>query len=264
LVENEVEIGIIGGTGIYDPAIIDDIKEIKVYTPFGKTSDLISVGYYKNKKIAFIPRHGRRHQIPPHKIPSRANIWAMKELGVKRIISPGTVGSLREDYRPGEFVILDQFIDRTKWREDTFYDGGQVCHISSADPFCPELRKIFIKVAKALKMQYHENGTYVCIEGPRFSTRAESKLFRLWNADVVGMTLHPEVVLAREMEICYVSVAMITDYDVWAEKPVSTEEVIRTVEKNVENFKKLVVSTIPDITKERHCLCKNALKDAFI
>jgi len=264
MVEKDVEIGIIGGTGIYEPGIISDVKEIKVYTPFGRTSDLISVGYYKDKKIAFIPRHGRRHQIPPHKIPSRANIWAFKELGVKRIISPGTVGSLREDYKPGEFVIVDQFIDRTRWREDTFYEGGQVCHISSADPFCPELRKIFVKSARSLKIPCHGEGTYVCIQGPRFSTRAESKLFRSWGADVVGMTLYPEVALAREVEICYVSIAMITDYDVWAERPVSTEEVIRTVEKNVENFRRLVVSTIPDIPRERHCPCGNALKDAFI
>ena len=264
LVERDVEIGIIGGTGIYDPNIISEVKEIKVYTPFGRTSDLISIGYFKDKKVAFIPRHGKRHSIPPHRIPSRANIWALKELGVKRIISPGAVGSLREDYRPGEFVITDQFVDRTKCREDTFYDDGQVCHISSADPFCPQLREIFIRSAEKLKIPCHGKGTYVCIQGPRFSTRAESKLFKLWGADVVGMTVYPEVVLAREMEICFVSVAMITDYDVWAEKPVSTEEVVRIMGKNVENFRRLIVGTIPEIPKERHCSCENSLEGAFI
>lgn len=264
MVEKDVEIGIIGGTGIYDPGIIKEIKEIKLYTPFGRTSDLVSVGYYEERKVAFIPRHGRRHQIPPHRIPSRANIWALKELGVKRIISPSAVGSLREDYRPAEFVLVDQFIDRTRGREDTFYEGGQVCHISTADPFCPELRAIFIKSARELRIPFHEKGTYVCIQGPRFSTRAESKLFRSWGVDVIGMTLYPEVVLAREMEICYASVAMITDYDVWAERPVSTEEIIRTMGKNVENFKKLIVYTMPKIPKEKSCPCRDALKDALV
>ena len=264
MVEKDVEIGIIGGTGIYDPGIITDARDVKVYTPFGRTSDLISVGYYEGRKIAFIPRHGRRHQIPPHRIPSRANIWALKELGVKRIISPSAVGSLREDYKPGELVLVDQFIDRTNGREDTFYEGGQVCHVSTADPLCPELREIFIKSAGELRISFHEKGTYVCVQGPRFSTRAESRLFRSWGVDVIGMTLYPEVALAREAEMCYVSVAMITDYDVWAEKPVSTEEIIRTMERNVENFKKLIMYTIPKIPKRRSCPCKDALKDAFI
>ena len=264
MIEKDTEIGIIGGTGIYDPTIIRDVKEIKVYTPFGRTSDLVSVGYYKDVKVAFIPRHGRKHQIPPHRIPSRANIWALKELGVKRIIAPGAVGSLRDKYGPGEFVLVDQFIDMTKWRDDTFYEGGQVCHVSAADPFCPELREIFIKSAEELRMPCYERGTYVCIQGPRFSTRAESNLFRSWGADVIGMTLYPEVVLAREMEICYISIAMITDYDVWAEKPVSTEEVIKTMEKNVDNFKKLVVNTLLKIPGERRCPCRNALKDSLL
>ena len=264
MVDKDVEIGIIGGSGIYDPEILEDVKEVKVYTPFGRTSSLISLGYHKGRKIAFIPRHGPRHQIPPHRIPFRANIWALKELGVKRIISPSAVGSLREDYKPSEFVLVDQFIDRTKWRDDTFYEGGQVCHVSAADPFCPELREMFLKTAKELKIPVHDKGTYVCIQGPRFSTRAESKLFRSWGVDVIGMTLYPEVVLAREAEICYVSIAMITDYDVWAEKPVSTSEILATMSKNVKNFKKLIVEAIPRIPKERKCLCREALKDALV
>lgn len=264
MIETDVEIGIIGGTGIYNPEMIDEVVEKKIYTPYGRTSDLIYVGYCKNVKIAFIPRHGRKHQIPPHNIPFRANIWAFKELGIKRIISASAVGSLREDYRPSEFVAIDQFIDHTKNREDTFYEGGQICHISTADPFCPELRNIFIETAKDLKLGIHNTGTYVCIQGPRFSTRAESELFRSWKADVIGMTLYPEVVLARETEICYVSVAMVTDYDVWAEKPVSNEEVIKTMSKNIKNFTQLITNSIPKIPKQRKCICKVALKNALV
>ena len=262
--EEDVELGIIGGSGIYEPGIFEDIEEVKIYTPFGRTSSTVSIGYFKNRKIAFIPRHGEGHQIPPHRIPFRANIWALKKLNVKRIISPSAVGSLREDYEPSEFVVVDQFIDRTKWRDDSFYQGGQVCHVSVADPFCPELRETFLRTAKELKIPIHERGTYVCIQGPRFSTRAESKLFRSWGVDVIGMTLYPEVVLAREVEICYVSIAMITDYDVWDEKPVSTHKIFNTMSKNVENFMKLVTTTIPRIPKERKCLCKEALKDALV
>ena len=264
LTKESAEIGIIGGTGVYDPGIFEDVKEIKIYTPFGKTSDLVLLGHYKGRAIAFIPRHGRNHQIPPHMINFRANIWAMKELGVKRIISPSAVGSLREDYEPGDLVIVDQFIDRTKNREDTFYEGGQVCHISTADPFCPELRKVFFDSAKKMGVSCHGKGTYVCIQGPRFSTRAESKLFRSWEAGVIGMTVYPECVLAREAEICYVSLCTITDYDVWAEKPVSAEEVVKTMAKNVENVKKLIINTMPLIPKQRSCMCGHALKEALM
>jgi 5'-methylthioadenosine phosphorylase len=262
--EDEIAIGIIGGSGIYDPAILEDVELRKVHTPFGRTSSLISVGYLKDKKVAFVPRHGLRHQIPPHRIPFRANIWALKKLGVERILSPSAVGSLREDYKPSELVLLDQFIDRTKWRNDTFYEGGQVCHVSLADPFCAELRKIFFNTAKDLNFPIHETGTYVCIQGPRFSTRAESLLFRSWKADVIGMTVYPEVALAREVEMCYSSLAMVTDYDVWADKPVSTSDILTTMSKNVEHFKKLVVEVIPRIPSVRKCLCAETLQDACI
>jgi len=264
LIKERVEIGIVGGTGVYDPGLFEDVKEIKIYTPFGKTSDLVSLGHYKGRAIAFIPRHGRNHQIPPHMINFRANIWAMKELGVKRIISTCAVGGLREDCKPGDLVLADQFIDRTKNRKDTFYEGGQICHISTADPFCPELRKIFFDSTKKMGFSCHEKGTYVCIQGPRFSTRAESKLFRSWEADVIGMTVYPECVLAREAEICYVSLCMISDYDVWAEKPVSAEEVVKTMAKNVENVKKLIINTIPLIPKQRGCMCGHALEEALV
>jgi 5'-methylthioadenosine phosphorylase len=174
------------------------------------------------------------------------------------------VGSLRDDFEPSQFAVIDQFIDRTKWRGDTFYEEGQVCHISTADPFCSELRALLVATAKDLALPVHGQGTYVCIQGPRFSTRAESELFRSWGADVVGMTLYPEVALAREAEMCYVSLAMITDYDVWADKPVTAEEIIRTVTLNVKNLRKLIMTALPNIPAKRMCPCKDALQDALL
>jgi 5'-methylthioadenosine phosphorylase len=258
--DKRAEIGVIGGTGVYDPEMLEDRMEVKVHTPYGAPSDMITLGTIKGRRVAFLPRHGRGHVIPPHMINSRANIWALKELGVKQIVASSAVGSLREDYKPGEFVLTDQFIDRTKGRPDTFYDGGQVCHISSADPICPTLHDYFHKYAEKLKLPVHEKGTYVCIQGPRFSTRAESRLFRQWGCDIVGMTLYPEVVLAREAEICYVTVAMVTDYDVWAEKPVSAADVVETMQSNASNFKKLVMGALSGMPKERSCDCGDALK----
>ena len=244
--------------------MLQDVEEIKINTPYGRTSDLVSIGTLKGRRIAFISRHGRRHQIPPHLVPYRANLFALKKLGVKRVIAASAVGSLRVDCKPGDFVILDQFVDRTKWRDDTYYEGSQVCHISVADPFCNELRSVFINSAKELGLTAHDTGTYVCIQGPRFSTRAESRLYKSWGMDVIGMTLFPEVALARELEMCYVSLAMVTDYDVWAEKPVSSEEVLSTMSKNIESFKRLVADTIPKIPITPHCDCGSALKTALI
>jgi len=258
------EIGIIGGSGVYDPELLEEAREIKVYTPYGAPSALVTVGTYKSERIAFIPRHGKGHTIPPHMVNYKANVWAFRELGVKSIIASSAVGSLRDDYKPGDFVIPDQFIDRTKKRLDTFYEGGRLCHISAADPFCPQLRDFFIDLAEKLAFRVQGQGTYVCIEGPRFSTRAESKLFRSWGADIIGMTVYPECVLAREAELCYVSVAMVTDYDVWAEKPVSTEEIIRTMNENAKHFKRLIMEALPKVPKERTCDCQYALKDALV
>jgi len=263
-VTETAEIGIIGGTGVYDQENFENVKEIKVFTPFGETSDLVSVGFYRNVRVAFIPRHGRNHTIPPHRVNYRANVWALKQLGVKRVIASSAVGSLREDYEPGNFVIPDQLIDRTKKRLDTFYEGGQTCHISTADPFCQQLRLFFIEFAQRLGLNVKTSGTYVCIEGPRFSTKAESRLFRMWKADIIGMTIYPECVLAREAELCYVPISMVTDYDVWAEKPVSTKEVVKTMGKNNENFKKLIMEAIPQIPETKDCECGSALKDALI
>jgi 5'-methylthioadenosine phosphorylase len=260
--KDSAEIGIIGGTGVYDPDVIENARDVKVYTPYGAPSGLVTIGEYKSRNIAFIPRHGTSHQIPPHRINSRANIWAMKELGVKRIVASSAVGSLREDYAPGDFVITDQFIDRTKSRDDTFYEGGQLCHISSANPICPQLHDYFVDHSRKLGFTVHSKGTYVCINGPRFSTRAESRLFKQWGADIIGMTLYPECILAREMEICYISVAMVTDYDVWAQKPVSAHEIIETLQLNSKNFKMLIIEALSQIPLARECGCDKALQYA--
>jgi 5'-methylthioadenosine phosphorylase len=258
--------GIIGGTGVYDPGLFSTKREIKVHTPYGEPSDLVTIGEYSGVKVAFIPRHGRGHRIPPHSINSRANIWALKQLGVKRIIAPSAVGSLQEGYKPGDIAIPDQFIDFTKKRQYTFYDGGQVCHVSVADPLCPELCRIAIDRTKKLKFPMHDRATYICIEGPRFSTRAESKFFRdIMKADIIGMTLVPEVNLAREAEICYMSIATVTDYDVWADKPVSSAEIIEMLAKNVEKTKKLIADLVPAIPAARKkCSCGSALEGALL
>ncbi len=258
------EIGIIGGTGVYDPKLLKNAEEIKLHTPYGSPSDSIIVGELEGREIAFIPRHSRKHTIRPTDVNSRANIYALKELGVQRILAPSAVGSLKEECRPGDVVLVDQFIDRTTKREQSFYAGPQVCHISVADPMCPELREILKKVADKMGINHHKKGTYVCIEGPRFSTKAESKMFRSWGADIIGMTLVPECVLAREAEICYASIATVTDYDVWKDQPVSVDEVVKTMKKNMEKVKKIIVETVSKIPKERGCQCKNALKNALI
>ncbi|RLE85671.1 MAG: S-methyl-5'-thioadenosine phosphorylase [Thermoprotei archaeon] len=259
-----VKLGIIGGSGIYDPALLKDVKEVKVYTPYGLPSDLIYVGEIGGKRVAFLPRHGRKHQIPPHRINYRGNVWALKELGVERLISISAVGSLREEYRPGDFVCLDQFIDMTKNRQYTFYEGPQVAHVSMADPFCPELREICTVTSREIGINIHEKGTYVCIEGPRFSTRAESVLWKNMGADVIGMTLIPEVVLAREVRMCYLGIAMITDYDVWAEKPVTAHEVEKVMSQNLEKVKRLLLNLIPKIPEERGCSCSKYMDEALI
>ncbi len=262
------EIAIIGGSGVYDPGVLEEVKEIKVYTPYGHPSDSIFVGKLKDRKVAFLPRHGRGHRIPPHRINFRANIWALKQLGVKWVLAVSAVGSLQDDYRPGDIVFPDQFIDMTKSRDYTFFDGPVVAHVSMADPFCPTLREILAKVAKNLNIRYHPSGTYVCIEGPRFSTRAESRIWReVFKAHVVGMTLVPEINLAREAEMHYATIALITDYDVWAEHPVTAEEVARVMSENVEKAKRILYEAIPLIPKDEsvvRCNCSRSLRDALV
>jgi 5'-methylthioadenosine phosphorylase len=260
----QAEIGIIGGTGVYDPNLLKNIKDVKVKTLFGATSDKITIGEMEGKQLAFLPRHGKKHTIRPTDVNSRANIAAMKQLGVNCILASSTVGSLKEEYMPGDIVFIDQFIDRTTRREQSFFTEGKVCHVSVAEPMCPELRRTLIAVAKKNNVSFHDTGTYVCIEGPRFSTKAESRMYRSWGADVVGMTLVPECVLAREAEICYASIAMVTDYDVWKDHPVCVDDIVKTMKANIENVKRIITETIVEIPKERSCECASALKSALV
>jgi len=260
----QAEIGIIGGTGVYDPKLLKNMKEVKVKTLFGKPSDAITIGEMEGRKVAFLPRHGKKHTIRPTDVNSRANIAALKQLGVNCILASSAVGSLKEEYKPGDIVFIDQFIDRTTRREQSFFTEGKVCHISVAEPMCPELRQILITVSKENNISHHETGTYVCIEGPRFSTKAESKMYRVWGADIVGMTLVPECVLAREAEICYASIAMVTDYDVWKEHPVCVDDIVKTMKANIENVKRIIAETIAKLPQERQCECKTALKGALV
>ncbi|MCG2888077.1 MAG: S-methyl-5'-thioadenosine phosphorylase [Sulfolobales archaeon] len=264
----KAEIGIIGGSGLYDPGIIKDAQEVKVYTPYGEPSDYILVGKVEGRSVAFLPRHGRGHRIPPHKINYRANIWAMKELGVKFLISVSAVGSLRLDYKPGDFVVPDQFIDMTKKRDYTFFDGPVVAHVSMAEPFCESLRRVIISASKDLNITTHDRGTYICIEGPRFSTRAESRVWKeVFKADIIGMTLVPEVNLACEAQLCYATIAMVTDYDVFAEIPVTAEEVTRVMAENTEKVKRLlyeVIKRLPEKPEEGLCSCCRSLETALV
>lgn len=259
-----MRVGIIGGSGVYDPNLLEDAEKRKVHTPYGRPSDLVTVGTYKGMPVAIIPRHGIGHVVNPTNVNYRANIYALKSLGVTHILATSAVGSLKDDIKPGDFVFADQFIDRTTKRAQSFYEGNQVCHISVADPFCPELRKLLISEAKRLKFSHHEKGACVVIEGPRFSTKAESKMFRMWGGDIIGMTMCPEAVLAREAEICYATIAMVTDYDVWKEHHVTINMVLETMAKNSEKVKTLLGEVIPKIPEKRPCECKSALKTALL
>ncbi len=258
----KARIGVIGGTGIYDPEIFKVVEKLDVITPHGRTSAPITICEIKGVKVAFLPRHGERHAIPPHMVNYRANIWALREIGVERILAPHAVGSLKEEYKPGMLAFPDQFIDFTKKREYTFYDGPRVVHIATAEPFCPELRTLLSDAAKKLGLEFRDKATYICIEGPRFSTKAESAMFRQF-ADIIGMTLVPEAQLARELEMCYASISMITDYDVWKEQEeVSADLVIQRMRENIDKTRKLLMEVIPNIPKKRECVCSKALKGA--
>jgi 5'-methylthioadenosine phosphorylase len=260
----QAEIGIIGGTGLYDPKLLKNIQEVEVNTPYGAPSAAFVLGELAGRKVAFLARHGPKHTIRPTDVNSRANIFAFKKLGVGRILAVSTVGSLKEAYKPGDLAFLDQFIDRTTKREQSYYTADKVCHISVADPMCPETRKALIATAKNLKIDVHPTATYICIEGPRFSTRAESRLFQQWGADVVGMTLVPECVLAREAELCYASIATVTDYDAWKDHAVTLDDVVATMRANVEKVKKILVETIAQLPKKRGCDCQFAMKNACV
>lgn len=261
----QAEFGVIGGTGLYDPKLLKNVQEITLDTPYGKPSDAIIVGELSGKTVAFLPRHGKIHTIRPTNINVRANIWALKRLGVKRILAASTVGSLREDYQPGDVVFADQFIDRTTCREQSFYTlaEGRVCHISVAEPMCPQLHETLIDVARTLNIKNHKTGTYVCIEGPRFSTKAESKMYQRWAADIIGMTMVPEVVLAREAEICYSNISTVTDYDCWKEHAVCVDDIVNTMKSGIENVKRIIAETVAKTPAECSCNCHSALTGSF-
>jgi 5'-methylthioadenosine phosphorylase len=257
-----IEIGMFGGSGNYDPTIIEKPIEVKVFTPYGAPSDNFIVGTAKGRTFAFLARHGRTHTIPPSAINYRANIWGMKALGVKRIISPAAAGSLQPaKIKLGEFVIADQLFDRTFGvRKDTFFNGGTIAHLPFAEPFCPELRRVAVETAAKLKYKVHDKGTYVCINGPRFSTRAESMFYHNQGWDVIGMTAYPEAALAREAGICFVNIAMPTDYDVHGDEVVTHELVLKTMSQNVERVRKLAFEMIEHIPKDASCTCQTAMQ----
>lgn len=260
-------LGIIGGSGLYDMEGLVQVEEVRVETPFGEPSDVLLTGRLGETRMVFLARHGRGHRLLPSEVPYRANIFAMKKLGVERIISVSAVGSMKEDLAPGHIVVPDQFFDRTTGkRASTFFGGGVVGHVQFADPVCPDLSRILIETASETGALVHPDGTYLCIEGPNFSTRAESNIFRSWGVDIIGMTNLPEARLAREAEICYATLAMVTDYDCWHEEhdDVSVESIIATLHQNVDTARRIIAAAAGKIEAGRDCLCTNALKYAIM
>lgn len=262
----KAEIGIIGGSGLYKMAGLEHGREVHVATPFGKPSDAFIVGTLESRQVAFAARHGRGHVLMPSEINFRANIYALKKLGVERIISVTAVGSLREDMRPLDVVLPTQFFDRTAGRPSTFFGGGIVAHISFADPICPVLLEVLAEACAASGVSYHRGGTYVCMEGPAFSTKAESSTYRAWGMDIIGMTNLQEAKLAREAEICYSSLAMVTDYDCWHpdHDAVTIEQVIEYLNRNAENAQKIIRSAVAHLPPDRACKCGSALAHAIL
>ena len=260
-----IEIGLFGGSGNYDSDVIDNPIEVKVFTPYGAASDNYILGTVKGRTFVFLARHARGHTIAPHMINYRANIWGMKALGVKRIISPAATGSLQPDrIKLGEFVIADQLFDRTMGvRKDTFFEEGTIAHLPFAEPFCPELRKVAVDTAAEKKYKVHDKGTYVCINGPRFSTRAESMFYHNQGWEVIGMTAYPEAALAREAGICFVNISMPTDYDVHGEENVTHAMVLKTMAENVERVRKLTFDMISNIPKDASCDCQTAMQNGL-
>ena len=262
----QASIGIIGGSGLYSMPGFSAQEEIKLETPFGSPSDAYIAGDLEGKRVAFLARHGRGHRISPSELNFRANIYGMKMLGVERILSLSAVGSLKEEHRPLDFVIPDQFFDRTRSRVSTFFTGGIVAHISFADPICPELATQMRRACAAVGVNAKQGGTYLCMEGPAFSTRAESNVYRSWGMDVIGMTNLQEAKLAREAEICYVTVAMVTDYDCWHDghDAVTVDEIIRVLNQNADNARKVVRNAVAAMPGERSCKCGSALSHAIL
>ncbi|KPK97992.1 MAG: S-methyl-5'-thioadenosine phosphorylase [Omnitrophica WOR_2 bacterium SM23_72] len=260
-------IGIIGGSGLYNMEGIQDVKEVSVTTPFGEPSDKLITGKLQGQDVVFLPRHARGHRISPSEINFRANIFAMKAMDVERIISVTACGSLKEELKPLDFVVVDQFVDRTNQaRQMTFFEKGIVAHIMFSHPICEELSKVVYETGRSLGFSMHSKGTYLNMEGPAFSTLAESQLYRSWGMDVIGMTNMPEAKLAREAEICYATLACVTDYDCWypQHETVTVDMIVKNLEINVENAKKIISGVIKDLKPERRCSCKDALKFAII
>ncbi|MHB8174820.1 MAG: S-methyl-5'-thioadenosine phosphorylase [Nitrospirota bacterium] len=263
---SEAEIGVIGGSGLYDMDDLKYVTSVQMDTPFGAPSDEFVLGTLEGRRLAFLPRHGRGHRFTPSEINYRANIYAFKKLGVERIISVSAVGSMKEEIKPGEIVVPDQFYDQTKNRASTFFGGGVVAHVGFADPVCQELAGALYDAGVKAGAGMHKGGTYICMEGPQFSTRGESRIYRGWGVDVIGMTNVTEAKLAREAEICYATLALATDYDCWheTEEDVTIEAVIAILKKNVETAKKIIQIAVESLPVSRSCQCGESLKYAIM
>jgi 5'-methylthioadenosine phosphorylase len=263
---SRAEIGIIGGSGLYSMPGLTDLHEIEQNTPFGASSDAYVLGTLEGRRVAFLSRHGRGHKILPSELNFRANIYGFKQLGVERILSVSAVGSLKEEHKPLEFVIPDQFVDRTRHRIDTFFGGGIVAHVGFSDPVCPQLSETVVSACKTVNVVGKRGGTYLCMEGPQFSTKAESNLYRSWGMDVIGMTNLQEAKLAREAEICYVTLAMVTDYDCWHPNhdSVTVDEIVSALKKNAANACNVVREAVRIMPKQHTCKCGSALAHAII
>lgn len=263
----EAKIGIIGGSGVYEMEALTDVEEIQIETPFGAPSDAYMVGTLEGMRVAFLPRHGRGHRLLPTELNARANIWGFKKMGVEWIISVSACGSLREDYAPGHIVIPDQLFDHTRLRpQHTFFGRGLVAHIGLADPFCPDLSTLLYQAVQQTGATVHRGGTLIIIEGPRFSTKGESRIYRQWGCDIIGMTAVPEIQLAREAEICYATMAHVTDYDVWheSEEPVTVEAIVRILRANAETAKQAIQNVAAMLPTDRTaCECATALESAI-
>jgi len=257
-------IGVFGGSGF--ASFVEIAERIELETPYGRPSAPVSIGEIEGRRVAFLPRHGERHELPPHRIPYRANVWALRELGVRRIIGPTASGALKADLRLGEFVLCDQFVDRTSGRSDTFYDGPETTHVSAAEPYCPDLRRILLETATELGLPARGVGTVVTIQGPRFSTRAESEWFQALGWDVVNMTAYPEGHLARELELCYANISMVTDHDagVAGTKPVDAATVLEVFRENNARLRELLLAAIPKIGSQPEDVCSSALHGARV
>ncbi|MDI3341056.1 MAG: S-methyl-5'-thioadenosine phosphorylase [Sphaerobacter sp.] len=263
--EARATVGVIGGSGLYQMPDLVDVVEVELDTPFGPPSAPLTIGTLAGARVAFLPRHGRHHEYGPAQVPARANIWALKAIGVERVIAVSAVGSLRETLHPLDLVVPDQIVDRTVGRPRTFFDAGPVVHVGLADPFCPQLRDALIWAASQASDRVHAGGTYLCIEGPQFSTRAESQLYRQWNLDIIGMTAMPEARLAREAELCFAVLAMVTDYDVWhaSAEDVTVEQVVANLRRNAETARMVVRNVVARLARPRACACGNALEHAI-